>query len=192
MAKWRGNLTNRLAEGHNYLNRELREGDDITMYFYSDRHCYYITEVISQTEIKVKKYEICADHDKPGGMGHQNWLYFKTKKEINQYLNKYFPDHCKDENPTEPEPETWAFNCNRWRRQETWDLTRWNELLERAKKDVVDPTNETKVVTLAKFYAHLTEKQIERIIAGKTVKKYFDLQGKISFGVKDYYYDWEF
>lgn len=29
---WYGNLTNRLEEGKNYTGREIRVGDDITMY----------------------------------------------------------------------------------------------------------------------------------------------------------------
>lgn len=84
MKKLYGSLDNRLEEGKNYLGRELKKDDDITMYLYSDRNCYYITEVISQKEIKVKPYHICADFSKKGGQGHQDWMYFKSINEINK------------------------------------------------------------------------------------------------------------
>ena len=92
MAKLYGNLTNRLEENRNFTGRDIQVGDDITEYLWSDRHCYYVTRVVDQKHIFVKPYEVCADHDKEGGMGHQNWLYFKTCREMHEYLNKYYPE----------------------------------------------------------------------------------------------------
>ena len=105
-----GSVSNRFEEGRNFTGREIRPGDDITMYLWSDRHCYWVVDVISQKEIKVKKYYVCADHSKPCGMGHQEWLYFKTQNEENEYLNSchlmYEGKEMKYEtNFEEPEPE---------------------------------------------------------------------------------------
>ena len=96
-----GSLNNRFDENKNFTGREIRVGDDITMYLWSDRHPYFVTKVIDQEHIYVHKYHVCADHSKEGGMGHQNWLYFKTLKEHNQYINSL---HLKDLNGKEYEP----------------------------------------------------------------------------------------
>lgn len=193
MPKLEGSLINRLQEGHNFTGRELRVGDDITMYYYSDRKCYYITEVISQTKIKVKEYEICADHSKGAGMGHQDWLYFKTKKECNKYLNKYFPGTYV-ETPKENEPETWELRGTthkQWKRVTEWSPENWKAAVDRAKNDLNVPTDE-KAERLAQAYAGLNDNKLAKIKAGKTVYMYSSLPGKISFGKRDYYHDWEF
>lgn len=157
MSKWYGNLTNRLEEGHNYSGKELAVGTDITMYYWSDRSCYFITKVVDQKHIFVKRYEVCADHHKAGGQGHQDWLYFKTAREMQEYTNKcvdegLLPDYCKhnlEEIKDNSEVE-WVFRYNHW-----YEVvrSRWGKPLEKP--------------------------------------EYVRLQ-PISFGVRDYYYDWEF
>lgn len=148
--KWYGNLDNRLMEGKTVP--EIKEGMDITMYYWSDRTCYYVTKVVDQKHIFVKEYEVVADRDKEGGMGHQNWCYFKTKKECNDYLLKYGLGKQLN-NIIEDEPEEWVFRYNKWKRV--------------ARKD------------------GWTGEPLEK-------PKYYDLSGKVSFGVRDYYYDWSF
>lgn len=154
---WYGNLTNRLEEGKNYTGREIRVGDDITMYSYSDRDCYYVTAVETQKRIKVKRYYVCADRSKPGGMGHQNWVYFKTRKEFAEYTGNEYADS------DESRAETWVFRYNKWMLEHTY--TEENYCTEREKKSLEKNG----------FY-----------------KRYFPLSGNVSFGVRDYYYDWEF
>lgn len=141
--KWYGSISNRLQENKNNLGRDIMVGDDITKYLWSDRTCYYVTKVKNQKHIFIKEYEIIADRDKPGGMGHQNWLYFKTRKEANDYLNKYGLGE-----------------------REIWE-----------------------------------HQEIELVYRyGKWREKYIDRNGKIqyrgnwdiSFGIRDYYFDWEF
>ena len=192
MPKLYGSINNRLDEGKNYTQRELRAGDDITMYLWSDRYCYYIIDVISQKKIKVKKYNVCADHSKPGGAGHQNWLYFKTQKEMIKYINQYRPG-TYDENIAEPEAETWVYRYNKWQEMYEYTPEAWNNLIQRCKEDITDPDNHMdSVVCLAQHYSHLSDEEIDKIKQGKTVCKYRNLNGKISFGIRDYYYDWEF
>jgi hypothetical protein len=164
---WYGNLTNRLEEGKNYTGREIAVGDDITMYHYSDRTCYYVTAVEDQKRIQVRRYYTCADHDKPGGMGHQNWMYFRTWDEWNQYLAKYFPDHHDTSaHMEEPEAETWVFRYGKWMRE--WMHT------EMRHPDAY------------------TKREREHFQKHGWFKDYSDLSGKVSFGVRDYHYDWEF
>lgn len=180
--KLEGNLLNRLTEGKNYNNDDLiHEGDDITMSFYSDRECYYVTKVDNQKSIWIKPYQVVADHEKEGGCGHQNWLYFKTRKEANQYLNKIFKNKEMDENPKEYEAVNWVFRNNSWKRKIEWTLKSIIKMCEENYWDLEKYLN-------TKF----TSKEIEKLREGKEVYKYLKLDGKISFGVRSYYYDWSF
>ena len=152
MSKLYGSLDNRFNENKNFTHRDIQVGDDITMYWWSDRTCYYITKVINQKHIFVKKYCIIADHHKPGGIGHQDWIYFKTCKEEQEYTNRcveegLLPDYCKHNlsEIQEYSEEEWVFRYNHW-----YSISYRNG-----------------------------------------VKIYTRLQ-PISFGVRDYYYDWEF
>lgn len=161
--KWYGNVHNRVDEGHNYTGRELSIGDDITMYHWSDRTCYYITDVIDQKHIKVKQYHVCADHSKTGGMGHQDWLYFKNAKDMGDYLRQFNPNfEYYAEDIEEPE-QTWAFRNGKW------------------KQEFVLTDNR-----------NCTPSQLKSLEKHGYYKAYCDLSGNISFGVRDYYYDWEF
>ena len=163
--KWYGSVNNRIEEGHNFTGRELQAGDDITMYMWSDRYCYWIEEVIDQKRIKVRRYYVCADHEKATGMGHQDWLYFKTWDEENEYLCKFFPDHHKQgEHRDEPEAETWVFRNNKWKREFTHTNPDW-----------IDTKTQQK-----EFDKH------------GCFHSYANLSGSVSFGKRSYYYDWEF
>lgn len=175
-----GNLTNRLEEGKMYVP-EIIPGTDITIYSWSDRNCYYVDSVVNQKDIFVRPYYVCADQDKKGGMGHQDWLYFKTPKEHNDYLKKYFPDHnyCSED---VNDIQEWAFRNNRWKgvrrhpaelikkrcEKEGWNLERYGRVYG------------------------FTATDMKKAAAGKEVVKYYALSSKVSFGVRDYYYDWEF
>lgn len=150
-----GNLTNRIEENRNYNHRDIEVGDDLTEYMWSDRRCYYVTKVINQKHIFVKSYQVCADHSKQGGMGHQNWLYFKTTKQMNEYLNE-----CIDKG-----------------------------LINSTKYDV-ENVKENGEVELVYRYGHWYVKQ-EYWYDVKLEKPRYN-KINISFGVKDYYYDWEF
>ena len=144
-----GNLVNRLEEGQTVP--EIKPGTDITMYYYSDRTCYFVTRVIDQKHIFVKRYEVVADRDKEGGIGHQNWLYFKSVKDCNKYLQKY--GLGTDKEVFENSEQEWVFRYNHW--------------YEVYRKDVFNRK------PLPKPLYH-------RISEG------------LSFGKRDYYYDWEF
>ena len=156
-----GSLTNRLQEGIG-PKKPICEGDDITMYLWSDRYVYWVEKVENQKRIKVRQYYVCGNQEKQLGMGHQDWLYFKTIKEMNAYLNKHRPDIVTYDDK-EPEAETWVYRYNKW-------------MME-------------KIFTKENY---CTEREMESLKKNGYYKRYSDLSGKISFGVKDYYYDWEF
>lgn len=92
---------------------EIKEGMDVTESLYVDRACYYMTKVVSQKQFFAKPYFICADHEHAKGMGHQNWLYFKTAKEINEYLKGIFPEDSTEYKENEHEIE-FVFRYNHW------------------------------------------------------------------------------
>ena len=187
MAKWYENIIKILEENNNYNKDALiHENDDITMYHWSDRTCYFITKVVDQKHIFVKRYEVVADQEKAGGMGHQNWLYFKTVKEKNDYLKKYFPDHSYGD--LENSEEEWVYRYHGWYEVRRFNLNTWERCLANAAKDVkpgVNPEN------LARFYFGLGDEDFAKVQSGKEVVKYNKLQ-PVSFGVKDYFFDWEF
>jgi hypothetical protein len=161
--KMYGSVVNRIEESKNYNSDKLiHVGDSITMYYWSDRTCYYVVDVENQKRIKVRKYYICADHSKPGGMGHQDWMYFKTADEMHRYLDGYFPG-TYTEHVEEPEPETWVYRYNNWKQEVTYTEDNYCD-----------------------------EKELKSLREKGYYKRYFDLSGKISFGVRSYYYDYEF
>ena len=161
MARLYGNVINRIEEGRNVP--EIKKGMDITMYYWSDRTCYWVEEVIDQKRIIVGEYYVCADHSKSGGMGHQDWMYFKTLKDENTYLDAYFPGTLIGGESDKPRLETWVFRYGKWKHEVTF-------------------TEEN----------YCTEKELKSLNEKGYYKRYYDLSGKISFGVRNYYYDWEF
>jgi len=173
MAKrWYGNVVNRIEEGRTIP--EIKEGTDITMYYWSDRTCYYVTKVVDQKHIEVKQYNVVADHSKELGRGHQEWLYFKTRKEMADYMKQYYPNN--EYNTDEPDPETWVYRYNHWNRAYTYTKEDLDE------KDIMG----------LPMRGHFNEKEIEKLENGGTITRYYKLDNGISFGRRDYYYDWEF
>ena len=167
MSKWYGNLTNRLEEGKNFTGREIKPGDDITMYYYSDRQCFYVTEVENQKRIKVRPWYTCADHEKEGGMGHQNWCYFRSVDERNEYLARFFPEDYSDKKHFEEPPEqVWVFRYNKWMKEYTH--------------------------TTMDHPEYCTDREREAFKKQGFFKTYHNLNGRVSFGRRDYYHDWEF
>lgn len=164
---WYGNLTNRLEENKNFTGREIKPGDDITMYLYSDRHCYYVTDVIDQKHIKVKPYFVCADKSKEGGMGHQNWIYFKDHRAFCDYINAS-PDLTDEDHANAEREQTWVYRYNKWMSE----YTVYGGVLENPE-----------------IYSERERKSFEK---NGYLKTYGNLSGSVSFGRRDYHHDWEF
>lgn len=192
MANVYGNLINRFDEGKNFnKDKQIHVGDPITMYHWSDRTCYYVTEVIDQKHIKVKRYRVCADHEKAGGMGHQNWVYFKTAKEEYDYLVKYFPDTQLND---EWHEEEWVYRYNHWTNAYNYDQKfldeKYDEMKEAAEYYGEMNTLEENFNKWLNY--NFTEKEQNKLKENKIVTHYFPLDNKVSFGVLDYHFDWEF
>lgn len=183
--KWYGSIGNRIEEGCNYEpDKKIKEGTDITVYCWSDRQCKYVTKVIDQKHIFVKDYYVCADRSKPDGIGHQNWRYFKTAREEAEYLNSCrIKDHNgkeihgEQEDATESPEEEWAFRYGHWNRVTRFDKALAERIEERSG---------------LRGFCPKTKKEKEVFEAGKEVVRYDRIQEGISFGVRDYHYDWDF
>ena len=185
-----GSLNNRIEENRNHLGREIKVGDDITMYFWSDRNCYFVTKVVSQKNIFVKKYNVCADQEKEGGMGHQNWLYFKTAKEMNDYLRRFGKGH---EGEIHENSETeWAFRYGHWYTVTRYNLEGYKKALEMGRKDCSHPEDEECVKRVSRYFFNVNDEELEKVLKGEEIVKYNRIKQGLTFGVRDYYYDWEF
>ena len=174
--KWYGSIDARLSEGKNYLNRAPQAGDDITLYHWSDQTCYYITEVISDKEIKVRPYYVCAEAGNCGP-GHQNWKYVKSINERNKYLNEHFGNKNYDTDLEESAEETWVYRYGKWMEKITFNQKTIDTIKARAGWCTWTPRN---------------AKEAKKLERGESIVRYLNLDGKISFGIRDYYYDWTF
>lgn len=165
-----GNLTNRLEENayYNGTFNNIKVGTPCTIYLYSDRHAYEVIEVKSQEHLVIRQLKAIRT-DNYGMSDAQNYRY--------------------ESDPTN-EGEEIKLTKNGWMRVNTFNKEGFekcvNNLLQDAK-------NEEGAREFATFYWRrcLTEKQFEKVLAGKEITK---LQGKvnISFGIADEYFDYSF
>ena len=68
MGRWYGSLNNRIEENRQFVE-EIKVGDGMTEYFWSDRHAYEVVEVTDQKHVKVREY----DHRNVGGAYSNDW-----------------------------------------------------------------------------------------------------------------------
>ena len=79
-----GNLMNRLEEGRQFVD-EIKVGDGVTEYSYSDRHPYEVIEVKDQKHIKIRR----LDHMHVGdGCMDNNWELISNEKNPTYSLEK--------------------------------------------------------------------------------------------------------
>lgn len=192
--KWYGSIDNRIEEGRNYEpDKVIKVGTDITVYGWSDRQCKYVTRVIDQKHIFVKDYYVIAD--RAFGSYSDRWKYFKSLREQEAYLNDWYRSHPEeaaeyervmgrpyeyadlDEIKESSREEEWAFRYGHWNR-----VTRFDKAL----------AERTEEGSGLRGFFPKTEKEEEAFEAGKEVVRYDRIQEGISFGVRDYRYDWGF
>ena len=192
--KWYGSINNRIEEGHNYeSDKTIKEGTDVTVYGWSDRQCKYVTKVIDQKHIFVKDYYVIAD--RASGSYSNQWKYFKSLRDQEAYLNDWYRSHPEeaaeyervmgrpyeyadlDEIKESSHEEEWAFRRGHWNRVIRFDKALAEKIEERSGLRGFSPK---------------TKKEKEAFEAGKEVVRYDRIQEGISFGVRDYRYDWEF
>ena len=192
--KWYGSINNRIEEGHNYEpDKTIKEGTDVTVYGWSDRQCKYVIRVIDQKHIFVKDYYVIAD--RAFGSHGDRWKYFKSLREQEAYLNDWYRSHPEeaaeyeramgrpyeytdlDEIEEPSHEEEWIFRYGHWNRVIRFDKALAEKIEERSGWRGFRPK---------------TKKEEEAFEAGKEVVRYDRIQEGISFGVRDYRYDWEF
>lgn len=192
--KWYGSIDNRIEEGRNCEpDKIIKVGTDITTYCWSDRQCKYVTKVIDQKHIFVKDYYVIAD--RAFGSYSDRWKYFKSLRDQEAYLNDWYRSHPEeaveyervmgrpyeytdlDEIKESSHEEEWAFRYGHWNRVTRFDKALAERIEERS--------------GLRGFFPK-TKKEKEAFEAGKEVVRYDRIQEGISFGVRDYRYDWSF
>lgn len=57
MAAWRGSLINRLIE-NDYIDGEIKVGTGVTELCWSDRHAYFITDIIRNKKGEIRELEL--------------------------------------------------------------------------------------------------------------------------------------
>lgn len=192
--KWYGSINNRIEEGRNYEpDEKIKVGTGITVYCWSDRQCKYVTKVIDQKHIFVKDYYVIAD--RAFGSYSDRWKYFKSLRDREAYLNDWYRSHPEgaaeyerimgrpyeyadlDEIEEPSHEEEWAFRYGHWNR-----VTRFDKAL----------AEKIEEGSGWRGFRPKTKKEKEAFEAGKEVVRYDRIQEGISFGVRDYRYDWEF
>ena len=156
-----GSLNNRMEENKMYC-KEIVVGTGMTRYDYSDRHAYEVVKVVDQTNVFVREY----DHIAVGEAMSNTWKLVSNEK--NPVIELKLRNGV-------------------WYRVCYYSKQKW---LETAEKDDSWKTVEA-AYNYYKFMSGLTEKQLEKIENGKTVKA-FKKFGNVSFGVADYHFDYEF
>ncbi len=66
--KWYGSIGNRIEEGKQFVN-EIKVGDGVTEYLWSDRKAYEVVDVKDQKHITIREY----DHKLKGEAFSNNW-----------------------------------------------------------------------------------------------------------------------
>lgn len=169
--------------------KEIKVGDDITMSWGADTKCFYVTKVIDQKHIFVHEYSICADHSKPGGMGHQEWLYFKSREEMINYLTSIYADAVYSD--LEAKDEEWVMRYGKWNRVTRINSETYYNTYETIKKELeqMNVTDDA-VIRELKYRLGITKEEATLILLGKECVKYTRLN-RFSVGVRNYYYCWE-
>ena len=145
---WYGSLQNRLEENRQYTD-EIKVGDGMTEYGWSDRHPFEVIEVRDQKHVTVRR----LDHEHVGdGCMDNNWKLISNEN-----------------NPTR----------SMVKRGKYWytEVTITSDLLD-----------DDRIETLL-FLAH-NDVDPDILREKGTIKKYH--RANVSFGVADYYYDYEF
>jgi hypothetical protein len=150
-----------MEENRMYCN-EIKVGTGMTRYDYSDRHAYEVVKVEDQTHVFVREYDHIADGPAMSNM----WKLVSNEK--NPVIELQFRNGV-------------------WYQVLSYTKQKW---LERAEKDNSFKTPEV-AYNYYKFMSGLTEKQLEKVEQGKTVKAYRKF-GNVSFGKADYHFDYEF
>ena len=152
--KWYGSLNNRVEENRQFVN-EIKVGDGMTEYFWSDRHAYEVTEVIDQKHVYVREY----DHKNKGGAYSNDWELISNPDRPSQLITK---------------------------RGKYWY---WTVKVDASILDEIEQVDGDEKIRLQLFLVH-NNVDPEVLKAKGKITKYH--RANVSFGVANYYYDYEF
>lgn len=164
--KYYGCLQNRMLENKQF--GEIYEGMGATQYLYSDCHAYEVVKVIDQTHVFIRRVKAIRV-DKNGMSDAQDYRF--------------------ESDPTSPKIELTKRN-GAWYQVHSIEKSIWEK---NAKQWVEDGSFNTfeSAYNYFKFMSHLTQSQIERVEAGKIVKKFNKFDG-ITFGRQEEFFDYTF
>ena len=161
-----GCLSNRLEEGKIFV-KEIKVGDGVTEYCYSDRQPYEVIEVINQKHIFIRMMDYKRT-DKNGMSDAQHYEYIS--------------------NENNPKYELVLRN-NVWYKVNNINKELWKKCAKRDYEQGIFKTEEG-AYKYFRAMASLTDKQYEKVDNGGTIKKYSKMN--ISIGVMDRYFDYTF
>lgn len=165
-----GSLNNRFDENH-YFNGtygNLQVGTYATEYLWSDRHAYEITEVIDQGHVFIRPLKAIRT-DSYGMSDSQTYRYESDPKAVAEEI---------------------MLKNGKWRHVKRYNKANMEKAVARMKEDFKDEEVGERYAVRA-YCSGLTEKQRERMMAGKEIVKLQD-EINISFGIADEYYDYSF
>ena len=152
--KWYGSLNNRIEENRQYC-KEIKVGDGMTEYFWSDRHAYEVVNVIDQKHVEVREY----NHRNKGGAFSNDWELISDESKPVRLITK--------------RGKYWY-----WTVKVTADIL-----------DEIDNAEGDEKIRLQLFLCHNNIIADDLKAKGKITKYH---RANVSFGVADYYYDYEF
>lgn len=159
-----GSLNNRFDEGQQFV-KEIKVGDGVTEYGYTDRYPYEVVEVIDQNNIVIRRIDT-RRIDNNGMSDCQEYEYISNEN-----------------NPT----ERLTRRNNVWYKVKEYSKESFLRSAEYIKNDF---KNLEVAYNYIRCMANLTEAQYKRIDEGKSVKKY--VKKNISVGVMQKYFDYSF
>lgn len=163
--KWYGSIDNRIEEGHQFV-KEIKVGDGMTEYLWSDRHAYEVTQVINQEHVFVRRMKATIKTGKT--YYDQDYDYASNPNAREIELKKYRGNWC----------EVYEFNKEAI-------LKQIDEFFESGKNCC---RTKEKEFAYRISGSNFTDKQKEDFENGKTIYKYKPWKN-ISFGVMDEYED---
>lgn len=163
--KWYGSITNRVEEGHQFV-KEIKVGDGMTEYFWSDRCAYEVTQVINQEHVFVRRMKA-------------------TLKEGTSYYEQKY-DYASNPNASEIELVKHRGN---WCKLHSYNKDAMMKLVdEEFEKGTNDFKTKESELAYRCGFSKFTDKQRQDFDNGKTINKYEPWKN-ISFGVMEEYED---
>ena len=87
MSKWYGSLNNRIEENRQLVD-EIKVGDGMTEYFWSDSHAYEVVAVKDQKHVTVREYDHKRPDDEKDYSYSNDWVLVSNPNNPTKNLTK--------------------------------------------------------------------------------------------------------